>query len=291
MIEELKKYSNKSSVVFLPKCDLSIYDSLEYTLNNVVKIDLEKEDSEIINTINNSKIKKIYLVGSNDIYRYILPRLKKGIEVCWIFKDSFSNLSNGGVRSVLNTIFEFYDRELVSSIGCLDKDAKEVLENAGYKCEYIDLQVKKAKGKLIKSNSIGILSNEMDANNNFYNQLAALTFVDYDMCKFISIMKVTKDFIKFFNINAKIENNIDSVMVGNFVNLYINFTNTNNELIIKSFNNGVPCLVGNTDFFNKNKYLKEHLVVRSDDDVNEISDKINFVKENGKKILEEYNKL
>ena len=291
MIEELKKYSNKSSVVFLPKCDLSIYDSLEYTLNNVIKIDLEKEDSEIINNINNSKIKKIYLVGSNDIYRYILPRLKKGIEVCWIFKDSFSNLSNGGVRSVLNTIFEFYDRELVSSIGCLDKDAKEVLENAGYKCEYIDLQVKKAKGKLIKSNSIGILSNEMDANNNFYNQLAALTFVDYDMCKFISIMKVTKDFIKFFNINAKIENNIDSVMVGNFVNLYINFTNTNNELIIKSFNNGVPCLVGNTDFFNKNKYLKEHLVVRSDDDVNEISDKIKFVKENGKKILEEYNKL
>ena len=291
MIEELKKYSNKSSVVFLPKCDLSIYDSLEYTLNNVIKIDLEKEDSEIINNINNSKIKKIYLVGSNDIYRYILPRLKKGIEVCWIFKDLFSNLSNGGARNILQTIFEFYDRELVFSIGCVSIDTQKVLENAGYKCEYIDLELKKVNAKIKKSNTIGILSSDFDPNNNFYNQLAALTFIDYEECKFLSVMKATIDFIKFFNLKCTIKNNIDEAIKGNFVNLYINFTNTNKELIIKSFNAGVPCLVGNTDYFNKNKYLKEHLVIKSDDDINEISDKINYVKENGKKILEEYNKL
>ena len=80
-------------------------------------------------------------------------------------------------------------------------------------------------------------------------------------------------------------------MKDNFVNLYINFTNTNHELIQKSFNLGIPCIVGNTNIFDRNKYLKEHLILKSDDDINEIVNKINFVKNNREKIIEEYNKL
>ena len=104
-------------------------------------------------------------------------------------------------------------------------------------------------------------------------------------------MKATKEFIRFFDLKCEIKENIDEVMSDNFVNLYVNFTNTNNELILNSFNKGVPCIVGNTDIFDNNKYLKEHLVIKSDDDINEIASKINFVRENYKKILEEYNKL
>lgn len=291
MIKDLNKYKNKSSIVILPVVNWDMYDSFECTLKNVIKIDVIDEDEEIINIINNSKIKKIYLVGDNIIYRYILPRLNKNIEVCWIFNDSFSNLSNPGVRSVLQTIFEFYDRKLIKSIGCLNTDNKKVFENAGYNCEIIELKLKNKIKTNVKSNSIGILSNDFDPNNNFYNQLAALTFVDYDVCKFNYVMLATKNFIKYFNLKCEKHSDIDEVMKDNFVNLYINFTNTNNELIMKSFNYGVPVLVGNTDFFDKNKFLKEHLVVKSDDDINEIVEKINFVKNNSKKIIEEYNKM
>ena len=104
-------------------------------------------------------------------------------------------------------------------------------------------------------------------------------------------MKATTHFYKYFNINSKVFDNIDDVIEDNFVNLYINFTNTNKELILKSYNCGVPVIVGNTDFYDNNKYLKEHLVVKSDDDVNEISEKINFVKKNYKKIMEEYSRI
>ncbi len=293
MIEEIKKYNNKKNIAFLPVCDYKFYDSISYTLGNVIKIINEEENEEIINTINNSKIKKIYLVGNNDWYRYILPRLKKQIEVCWIFIDSFSNLSNPGVRYVLQTIFEYYDRSLINSIGCVSKECDVVFKNAGYNCEYIDLAFPKENFKVKKytSKSIGILSDDFDPNNNFYNQLAALKFVDYDVCKFLSIMRETKRFIKFFDLKCDIKNEIDEVISDNFVNLYVNFTNTNKELIIKSFNLGIPCIVGNTDFFDGNKYLKEKLVVKSDDDINEIASKINFVKENYKKIFEEYSKL
>lgn len=288
MINEIEKYKNENTIVLLPSLDLKYYDSVNYTLKNIIVIKDEAEDSKIISAINESKIKKIYLFSNHDIYRYILPRIKKDIDVCWIFKDSFSSLSNPGVRYYLNSIFEFYDRKLVNSIGCVGKENQTVFENAGYNCEYIDLKIEHTNSDIVESNSIGILSDDFDPNNNFYNQLAALTFIDYDYCKFEAVMKATNHFYKYFNINAKVLKNIDEVMKDNFVNLYINFTNTNKELILKSYNYGVPVIVGNSDFYDNNDYLKEHLTVKSDDDINEIVEKIKFVKDNYKKIMNEY---
>ncbi len=291
MIEQLEKLKNKQNIVFLPKDDISIKDSLEFTLHNVLVIDKVNNMNNILNIINKSKIQKIYLNGFNSFYEYLLPRLKKEIVVCWIFNSSLSNLSNFGVRGTLNYIFEYYDRKFVDSVGCLNEDNLTIFRNAGYNCEIIALNIKNKKVKYKESNSIGILSNDFDPNNNFYNQLASLTFIDYDICKFNYVMKSTKDFIDFFKLKCKKETNIDNVIKDNFVNLYINFTNTNIELIKKSFNLGIPCLVGNTTYFDNNKYLKEHLVVKSDDDINEIVDKINFIKNNREKIINEYSKL
>ena len=291
MIEQLEKYKNKRNIVIVPRFDLDLKDSLEYTLNNVIEIDNVEEDNKIIELINNSKIKKIYLVGNNDFYRFILPRLKKEITVCWIFRDSFSNLSNGGTRYYLECIFEYMDRNLIESIGCINEDTLTVFENAGYNCELINLNVKSKKTKYKDSNSIGILSNDYDPNNNFYNQLASTLLIECDNVKFKCVMGATWYFCDFFDIKHEKINNFDVIMKDNFVNLYINFTNTNIELIKKSFNLGIPCLVGNTTFFDNNKYLKEHLVIKSDDDINEIANKINFVKNNREKIMNEYSKL
>ena len=291
MLEKLQEYKNKSSIVLVPRHDLKYYESIKFTLGNAIKIDKEVGNDELINALNESRIKKIYLFGYHDLYRYMLPRLTKKFEVCWIYNDSFSNLSNGGVRYNLNTIFEYYERKLIRSIGCLSVDNRKVFENAGYKCEYIDLKIKTVRSKKVNSESIGILSDDYDPNNNFYNQLAALTFIDYDVCKFRSCMGSTTHFCKYFNIKSKILDNIDIVLKDNFVNLYVNFTNTNKELIMKSFNNGVPVIVGNTDFYDSSDYLKEHLVVKSDDDINEIVEKIKFVKNNYRNIIAEYNKI
>ena len=291
MINELKKYINKEIIVLFPSKELEHYDSINGVLENIVIIDDVTIDDSIVEIINNSKIKKIYLFADSEIYRSILPKIKKSIKVCWIFKDSFSALSNYSSRSYLNFIFEYYDRKLIDTIGCISLDTKKIFSNSGYNCEYIELKLNKIENETINSNSIGILSDDADPNNNFYNQLAALTFVDYDVCKFQAIMRATKHFYKYFNINAKVLKNIDEVMKDNFVNLYINFTNTNKELILKSYNYGVPVIVGNTDFYDQNDYLKENLVVKSDDDINEIVEKINFVKENYKRIIEEYKKI
>ena len=54
---------------------------------------------------------------------------------------------------------------------------------------------------------------------------------------------------------------------------------------------GIPCIVGNTDFFDKNEILKKYLVVTSDDDINEIRDKLLEVKKNKSLIMKEYKKF
>ena len=61
------------------------------------------------------------------------------------FKTSFSNLSNGGTRYYLECIFEYIDRNLIESIGCINEVTLTVLENAGYNCELINLNVKSKK--------------------------------------------------------------------------------------------------------------------------------------------------
>ncbi len=290
MLEQLNNYKDESTLAFVPTEYSIIYDSILYTLKNIININRNYEDNRIAEIVNNSKIKKIYLFGNHPFYRFILPRFNKHIEVCWVFNESFSNLSNSKVREMLNTIFEYYDRRLIKIIGCISKDNQKVFENAGYRCEYFKLEIELINHQIKNANSIGILSDDSDPNNNFYNQLAALTLIDYDTCKFKSTMKETTRFVKYFNIKYKKVDDLNDVMQGNFVNLYINFTNTNKELIKKSYNYGVPVIIGNSDFYTNNKYLNDHLVVKSDDDINEIVEKIKFVQNNYKKILEEYNK-
>ena len=123
---------------------------------------------------------KIYLLGYDSFYDYLLPRLKKEIEVCWIYTDSISNLADLDNRQILHYIFEYLDRDFVKYIGIMNRDNQIVFENAGYKCEYINYSQEFFKYKYEESNSIGLLGNDFDPNNNFFNQLAALRLVEYE---------------------------------------------------------------------------------------------------------------
>ena len=111
--------------------------------------------------------------------------------------------------------------------------------------------------------------------------------VDYDEVKIISNMPATKHFIEFFDIKANIKETVYEVIENNYVNLYCNFTGNNMELILKSIDNEIPCLLGNTNIFNKYPTLQEYLVLKSDDDINEIANKIKQIKENKDKIIKE----
>ena len=52
-----------------------------------------------------------------------------------------------------------------------------------------------------------------------------------------------------------------------------------------------PLPIINTDLFDKYPKLKKHLVLTSDDDISEIANKIDSVKENREIIIKEYEKF
>ena len=77
-------------------------------------------------------------------------------------------------------------------------------------------------------------------------------------------------------------------MASNDVNLYVTFTECSPMIPLESFELGVPCVIGNnTDFF-KNSKLNDMLVVKEEDSIDEIYEKINIAIENKEEIMSLY---
>lgn len=291
-IEGLNKLNKGSYLVLLPDADYDIKDSVEFSFDNVIYLDFELNESDankIIDFVNN-KGSKLIIFDWSEAYRLILPYISKKREIKWVYKNNLAGLTTGGVRATFTRIMEFYDRNIVKEIACLDKSTSIVLKKAGYRSSHLLLDVKTKSRKSKSNNSIGLIGDDYNPNHNTYNQLSALKLVDYDYCKIVPNMPATKHFIDFFEIKAKEVNSTFDTLVDNDINLYCNFTFNNMELILKSLDLGIPCLLGNTDIFDDYPKLKQYLVLESDDDIGEIANKIKIIRKNKNTILKEYEK-
>ena len=291
--KDLNRIKKDGILTLLPNYNENQFDNFNYMSGNVI-ITQNDVDKNVINNfidIANKKLSQLILVNSVDFYREILPHISPKVKVKWIFTNSLANLTNGLVMNILRTIVEFYDRGLVSKIGCFDYSMYLILKNANYNVEYIMPDIKVSRKKQSRFNDIAIISNDYDPNHSYYNMLSALCLVDYKRVKINANMPATKKFIEDFDIKAEQVSDVNKLEANNEINLYVNFTNSETYKILKSMDNGIICIMGNTDIFDSNKYLKEQLVLQSDDDVNEIAEKINEVRKNKNKIFSEYEKF
>ncbi|MEI3499818.1 MAG: hypothetical protein V8Q71_05070 [Bacilli bacterium] len=151
-----------------------------------------------------------------------------------------------------------------------------------------DINQKNKKVKIL--NQIGIIGMDYDEISNFYNMLSACAFYRFEEVKVMNNMNSTIDFGKDFDLNIKKYESYNEILSGNKVNLYCPFSNLNTLIVLKSFDMGIPCIVSNTYMFDGWDYLKEQVVLNSDDDINEIVQKIEMVQKNKKQILKEYEK-
>lgn len=290
--EEIKIIKNNDCIIFLSEHDKNLLEGLQEKYKNIIVLDESMQNINIkyIDAINNSKkLKKVIFVN------FIMPFAKmyeniKNKTIENIFTYDISSFTDQYIMIIFNNIMDYYDRNIIKKIYCLDSGSFEVLKKANYNVEKINLiKTEDVKINNKEKNSIGILCTDYDPKHNFYNALTSIRLVNnYSKVKLISHMNATIDFFNYFDINYELCENIDDVMKNNFVNLYCCFSNHDISLIFKSMNMGVPCIIGNCDVFDDNKILKELLVLKSDDDVNEIADKVNRIKDNYEKIFEEY---
>ncbi|MEG1010033.1 MAG: hypothetical protein RSF67_09530, partial [Clostridia bacterium] len=145
-------------------------------------------------------------------------------------------------------------------------------------------------------NKIGIYAAGSDWRKNTYTQFAAASLIknfnietvgiNYDIELFANVHK-----FNIFGSKSKINRNeLLKKMSENEINLYVTFSECAPMLPIESLEVGTICITGDNHHYFTNTPLEKYLVVKREDDVMEIYNKIIFALENKDEILKLYKK-
>ena len=278
MIEKNLEYIyNLDYLILVPSVDIELFDGFSNTFKNVLLFQNNYEDIEFFKKfIEKNNVKRLIFVDYILEYDYFI---NLNIKKDFIFTKSLGSLSDSPIFLTFNKIISFYQNNLIEKIGILDEDLYLTL----YK---LNLLLNNSEYK-VNNSTIGILNSQDDPKDSFYNSLSAVSILKNKIVKILNPNKITKNFVKTFNINLKkAKDKNDSYK--NDINLYINFTYSNLLPFFKSFEYGVPCLIGNTTLLDNYPKLKKYLVVKSDDSIDEIAEQIKTVQKNKEEILNLY---
>ncbi len=296
MIEKNLDYIyNLDYIIFIPSLDNDLYHGFQATFNNVIMFNNNINDFEFFQKFfKTNNIKKVIFVDYNYEYEQFIPNLAKDVEIEFIYTRTLSGLSDDYNLLTYNYILNLYKLKKIKTFGLLDENLYHVLKNQNY-----NVKLLKLKSNLTlednKNGKIGLLNDQNDPKVSFYNELTAISMLDKG-AKVLNPNHVTKKFCEEFNIPLMPVKSYKELL-DNEINLYVNFTKANMLPFLDSMNNGIICLLGNSNILNDYPDLKKYLVVNSDDDCNEIKEKIEIALKNKDKIfklyqqfIKEYNK-
>lgn len=291
-IEKQEIIYNLNYIVCVPNYDKDLVDSLSYNFKNIYLLDGSWNDIEnFINFIKRSNIKTIIFADFLIEYINIINLIDPNIEIKFLFTKHMAHLSNEHTNLIFNSIIDLYNKNFFKSLGVLDKNLYLALLNSEIEVDYVCLDIELSKQITPSKNTenVGLLNDDYDPSHSFYNELSAIAFnkkkFTANLC---NPLNETIEFLEIFNIKHIIKESKGELYKEQNVNLYINFTNSNNLVFLRSMDAGIPCILGNNYILDDYDKLKEYLTVKSDDDINEISEKINYVIDNKEKIIEEY---
>ena len=169
----------------------------------------------------------------------------------------------------------------------------------GYNAYFVPNTVKNISSNVekIKSDKIvvGLYSAGSRWEKNTFNQLSAISLIPNAIVDIAPESKLTTNFCNLMNIEIK-EKNLKYMprqklldrMAKNDVNMYVTFTECSPVLPLESLELGVPCVTGNNHHYFKGSKLYDYLVVKSEDDINEIANKANEAVKNKDEIISLY---
>lgn len=281
---------NLNYLVIAPNNDSNFFNDLAFTFKNVISFDGTIQGIErIIKFLRNNTVGTLIFVDYFREYEEIINTLVEEHEIKFIFTKSLGGLSDQVNLASLNMICDKYDKKIINEIGFLDGNLYNIMrvKRRGVKHILIDTPIVKSKYK-ITDKTIGLLNSDSSDYDSFYNEMAATSFLTGYKVKVLDPTEITKDFSTEFGIQLVESKNLDDLVNSNECNLYINFAGSLPNIFIKSMDNSVPCIVGNNDFLKNYPILQKYLVVKSDDSVDEIFDKLNSIKNDTRRILNEY---
>ena len=181
----------------------------------------------------------------------------------------------------------------------------EFYKNLGYNAYYImnnvkSLDIDKEEKNLYKTKqenqsvNIGIYNAHSRELKNIYTQILATTFLKETNIDIVPISKEVKQYLKALDIKYTcIDKFIPTEELmrrikRNDINIYVTFTECSPMFPMESFEQGVPCLIGNNNDYFLGSKLRDYVCVNREDDPREIRDKITKVIENKEEVLKLY---
>lgn len=275
---------NLKYLVIIPIGYKDMFESINYTFDNTIIMENNIEDVNlIIKFINQNNIKDIIFVDYFPDYTLIMNGLLEKHNYKILYTKTLASLSNIGYYDMYKTILELLNNNTIKSIGVLDESMYEVMKTTK-KATQIYLNIGEQE-KSEESNTIGLLNIQDNDYHSFYNELSAIKLCHNKIAKIRKPGPTTKEFISNFNIPTIIKKDED-IIKNNCLNLNINFTEICTHNFLKSMNQSIPCIIGNNSFLTGD--LEKYLVVNSDDNIDEIKEKIDYALKNKDKIMKLY---
>jgi len=275
---------NLKYLVIIPIGYKDMFESINYTFNNTIIMENNIEDVNlIIKFINQNNIKDIIFVDYLPDYTLIMNGLLEKHDYKILYTKTLASLSNIGYYDMYKTILELLNNNTIKSIGVLDESMFEVMKNTD-KATKIYLNLGEQE-EAEESNTIGLLNIQDNDYHSFYNELSAIKLCQDKIAKIRKPGPTTKEFINCFKVPTIVEKE-EEIINNNCLNLNINFTEICTHNFLKSMNQSIPCIIGNNSFLTGD--LEKYLVVNSDDNIDEIKEKIDYALKNKDKIMKLY---
>lgn len=311
--DEINNVKNNDYIVFYnPEC-IGVMNSIKELFDNNQIIELKeifnkKEINYIALKVKEKGIKQI--IFSTMAYGYkslaeSIYTLDNNIKIKFLWHGSHSLFVNKNEKYFLESILDLERRKIVSGVGFLKESMAEFYNKKGYNSYFLKNTVNSIKKEDVNSSKekydkvkIGLYASGDRWEKNTYNQLSACAMVKNSTVDIVPNTSLSKNFAKLMNIELTSTENINSLsreslfnrMKENDVNLYVTFTECAPMVPLESMELGVPCIVGNNNHYFKNTELENYLVVKSEDNIDEIYEKINLVINNKEEIMKLYKK-
>ncbi len=293
IIEKIKAFSGSDGfAIYNPEC-LGIMNSTKDLFKNTVGINELlniKQINDIVDAIIEIDIKYIVFSSITFGWKALVEKIKeknKNIKIKFLWHGTHSMFVERDESYFLYSIIEMLDRGLIDTIGFFKESMATLYSKKGYNSFYVtnnvkDISVtnknafKKNEGKIY----LGLYAAGDRWGKNVVNQLSAASMIKNSVIDIIPVTPLIDEFCKTMCININDKNlkylprqELLNRMALNDVNMYVTFTECSPVIPLESLELGVPCIIGNNNSYFKDTKLYEYLVVKSEDNIDEIYNK------------------
>jgi glycosyltransferase involved in cell wall biosynthesis len=313
--DEICRFKDKEYIaIYNPYC-IGIMNSTKELFENTLGLSElfnDKYITEIANCIVENNIKQVIFSPIAFGWKELIEKIKEknmNIKIKFFWHGSHSLFVNRDESYFLYNILEMCDRNIVDSIAFAKESMADFYRQKGYNSVFVKNTVKNINLNDIKETeyykkleklkdkskvNIGIYSAGDRWEKNTFNQISSLSLIKNVALDCIPSTDLVSSFCKLMNINLKESSGylkreeMAARMALNDLNLYVTFTECSPIVPLESLEMGVPCLTGNNHHYFKNTRLEEYLIVKSEDDIDEIVKKINIALKNKDEIISLY---